>query len=413
MYSCLIITLGRDAPGVNAAVRASTRIATQSRGWKVSAARRGIPGLLAGGVRELTEKEVRFVLDRGGSILGSSVVRIRSEDQTTIHKIGLALSAYDLVIATGGLGSFSILSQVYDIHDMGKTTTMFIPASIENEFIQPARRDGRSAISAEAIGADSAANAGVAIVDRLRDQSYLNQTVFLVQCVGAKSNYLPLATGLSCGAHRIYLPDYPPLSQDELLQIRTFAGGKFQPNRLDAVEFVSWIREMFFTMRKNYVVVIVPSELRTMELAHGGGQMQYEDMVRSLTPSSFSLLRLVEELEVHFSEHPEVQIRSVILDDLQRGGSPTVKDRLLGTIYGEAAVEEFLQITNAGDQNRIGNLNLLAAQDVNSGTWSSHPRQEVTSLFQGAEARPGGLPPVSFYRQNQDLLSGFRPLADL
>ena len=87
-------------------------------------------------------------------------------------------------------------------------------------------------------------------------------------------------------------------------------------------------------------------------------------MVRSIEPSSFSLLRLVEELEVHFSGHPEVQIRSVILDDLQRGGSPTVKDRLLGSLYGAAAVEEFLQIANTQDKQRRGNLNLLAVQDV-------------------------------------------------
>jgi len=413
MDNCLIITLGRDAPGVNAAIRATTRIATQSRGWKVSAVRRGIPGLLAGGIRELTEKEVRFILGRGGSILGSSVVRVEPGDQTTIHRIGLALGAYDLVIASGGLGSFSILNQVYDVHDMGKTTTMFIPASIENEFLHPSRRDGKPAINAQAIGADSAANAGVALVDRLRDQSYLNQTVFLVQCVGAKSNYLPLATGLSCGAHRIYLPDYPPMTREEMIQIREILGGNFQPNRLDLAEFVSWIRQMFFNMRKNYLVVIIPSELRTVELVHGEGRMQYENMVRSLTPSSFSLLRLVEELEVRFSEQPELQFRSVILDDLQRGGAPTVKDRLLGTIYGEAAVEEFLQAKNTGDQLQMGNLNLLAVGDVNTGTWTSHSRQEVTSLFQGANARPGGLPPVSFYRQNQGLLSGYRPLADV
>jgi len=298
--------------------------------------------------------------------------------------------------------------------DMGLTTTMFIPASIENEFIQPGRRNGQAAINAESIGADSAANAGVTIIDRLRDQSYLNQTVFLVQCVGAKSNYLPLSIGLGCGAHRIYLPDYPPISQDELVQIRALFGGKFMPNRLDVSEFVAWIREMFFTMKKVYVVVIVPSELRMVEPAHGRMARQgYEETIRSLAPSNFSLLRLVEDLEVQFAVHPEVQIRSVILDDLQRGGAPTVRDRLLGTIYGEAAVEEFLQIFNTQDTVRRGNLNLLAVRDLNSGTWTCHPRQEVTPLFHGAEARPGGLPPLSFYRQNQGLLSGYRPLAEL
>ena len=261
MYRCLILTLGRDAPGVNAAIRAATRIAAQSGKWKVFAARRGIPGLLGGLVRELAEKDVRFILERGGSILGSAVVRIHPTDKETIRKLGAALREYDLIVVTGGMGSFSILNQVYDEVDMGVATTMFIPASIENEFIQPVRKNGRPAINAEAIGADSAANSGIASIDKLRDQSYLNQTVFLVQCVGAKSNYLPLSIGLACGAHRIYLPDYPPIGADDLAQIRALFGGKFLPNRLEAAEFVAWIREMIFNVKKQYLVVIVPSEL--------------------------------------------------------------------------------------------------------------------------------------------------------
>jgi 6-phosphofructokinase len=411
MHTCLIVTMGRDAPGVNAAIRAVTRIASPGRGWKVSAARRGVPGLLAGNVRELAEKDVRFILERGGSILGSTVVRIPAADADTIERIALSLRPHELVVATGGLGTFSILNQVYASNDMGNTTTMFIPASIENEFIRPNRRNGHGEIDAESIGADSAANAGIAIVDRLRDQSYLNQTVFLVQCVGAKSNYLPLSIGLACGAHRIYLPDFPPMSDDDLVQIRLLFGRKFQPNRLDATEFVSWIREMFFTMKKNCLVVIVPSELTTVELARAP-LPRYEETIRSLASSNFSLLRLAEELEVHFSSYPEVQIRSVILDDIQRGGAPTMRDRLLGTIYGEAAVEEYLQILNS-EPSRRGTLNLLAVRDVNSGAWTCHPREEVSTLFLGENARPGGLPPLAFYRQNQGLLSGFRPLADL
>jgi len=413
MFTCLLITCGRDAPGINAAIRSVTRIAVQNRGWKVTAARRGIPGLLAGALKDLGEKDIRFILDKGGSVLGSSGMQIAGGDHAMIRRIAGALRPYDLVVATGGLGSFSILNQVYEANDMGTTTTMFIPSSIENEFIQPERRtNGHPSINAESIGADSAANAAVTIIDRLRDQSYLNQTVFLVQCVGAKSNYLPLTIGLACGAHRIYLPGYPPLSDDELVQIRVLSRGKFQPDHLDAMEFVGWIRDMFVNLKKTYLVVIIPSELRTMEMAHGS-QRSYEDTIRSLAPSNFSLLRLVDELEVHFTDLPEVQIRSVILDDLQRGGAPTLRDRLLGTLYGEAAVEEFLQVANSQDLLRRGNLNLLAVRDVNSGTWCCHPRQEVTPMFRGADANPGGLPPVLFYRQSQGLLSGYRPLADL
>ncbi len=411
MYRCLVVTLGRDAPGVNAAIRAVTRIAGKRKNWKVYGARRGFPGILNKNIRELGGSDVRFILDKGGSMLGSTVVPIGLDDVATLKRIGGFLQEFDLVVAIGGLGSFSVLNQVYNEMNMGVTTTLFVPASIENEFyLAGSASDG---IHAESIGADTAANTGVSIIDRLRDQSYLNRTVFLVQTVGAKSNFLPLTIGLSCGAHRMYLPEFPRLSKEQVEEIQSMCGDNFIPSRVDVKEIVEWVKGLF-AAKRSYALVVIPSNVQTIEIgAAGDGNGDYEQMVRSLVMSDFSLLRLVDDLQVHFSDNIGVQIRSVILDDLQRGGAPSMKDRLLGTLYGEAALEEYLEILNAQDSDRHANLSLLAVQDVYRGTWDSYPRESVVPLFKAKDAVPGGLDPVPFYRQSAGLLSGFRKLAAL
>ncbi|MBI4583346.1 MAG: 6-phosphofructokinase [Planctomycetes bacterium] len=414
MYRCLIATLGRDAPGINAAIRAVTRLAGQRQGWKVFAAKRGFPGILQKNFREIAEKDVRFILDKGGSILGSTVLKIGIDEHDTIRRIGEVFREFDLVVAIGGLGSYSVLNQLYSIVDMKGTTTHFVPASIENEFLLAGTQGNGNDIYAESIGADTAANTAISIIDRLREQSYLNQTVFLVQCVGLKSNFLPLVVGLACGAHRIYLPEFPTIHPEDLEEIQRLFGKRFVPYRIVTRELVGWLKELFFDLKKTHAMVIIPSNIRVLELADQERELpgrDYEHLVRSLVVPDFSLLRLVDDLSIQFTEHPEVQIRSVILDDLQRGGPPTMKDRLLGSLYGEAAVDEYLKIIGGQDSVRYGGLNLLAIRDVYRAAWESHPRNRITPLFRDQEPQPGGLDPVPFYRQNLGLLSGYRQIA--
>ena len=124
-------------------------------------------------------------------------------------------------------------------------------------------------------------------------------------------------------------------------------------------------------------------------------------------------MRLVDDLLVHFSGDENIQIRYVVIDDLQLGGKPTVRDRVLGSVYGEAAVEEFLAMVQAYELERRGDLHLISVQDTASVSWRCHSREEVKTIYQGSPPRTGGLDPLPFFREMSGSVSGYRPWATL
>ncbi|MGQ9591622.1 MAG: 6-phosphofructokinase [Planctomycetota bacterium] len=418
MLRCLIATLGKDAPGVNAAIRAATRIALRN-GMEVHGAKRGFVGIIGESFHGLRESDVGLVLGRGGSILGSSDFRVSPSDRGTILKIARVLKGFDLVIATGGLGSFAILDMVYSSSQMGLTTTMFIPASVENDFLNPRVGSGPADdVHAESIGADTALNTAVEAVDRLREQSYLSRTLFLVQCAGAKTNYLPISIGLACGAHRIYLPRFPLLDDEAKAEIRRLFGEEFDPNMVNVRELVGWIEGMFEGAKRKYIIVVIPHGVPMVQLLHRSEEgileaprEDYESTVLSTAPMELTVPRVVDDLLIHFSGSRMVQVRYVVLDDLQRGGAPSAKDRLLGTLYGRAAVERYLSAVQSQEVGCWGNLNLVAVDSVNCLSWKSFPRDKVTPIFHGPSPRAGGLDPLPFFRQIRGIASGYRTLA--
>lgn len=418
MLRCLIATIGKDAPGTNAAVRAATRLALR-RGMEVYGAKRGLVGVLENQFHRMREADVGMVLGKGGSVLGSSDFRVEAGDADVLNRLAQTLGKFDLIVACGGLGSFALLNRVYSSHRMEPTTTMFVPASVENEFLDPRHgQEGADGVHAEAIGADTAANTAIEAIDRLREQAYLSRTVFLIECVGAKSNYLPIQIGAACGAHRIYLSRYPTLPSEARDAIRQLYGEEFDPNHVDIRELVRWIESMLEEPTRKYLVCIIPSGIPLIDVAAREARLSeenretYEEIITSMAPLELTVFRVVDSLLMHFSEPGGIQVRHVLLDDLQRGGSPSLRDRMLGSIYGEAAVEEFLALLNFQDVEKRGNLNLLSVHDTSRVAWTCTPRQEVEELFQGSTPRAGGLDPLPFFRQMRGTISGFRPLAE-
>ncbi|MEM7233994.1 MAG: 6-phosphofructokinase [Planctomycetota bacterium] len=326
------------------------------------------------------------------------------------------LKKFDLAVVTGGLGSFAVLNRVYDAHHMGTTTTIFIPASIEGEFLDPKTDRGYASIHGESIGSDTAANTAVDAIDRLREQSHHSRSVFLVECVGQKSNLLPVQIGMACGAHRVYLPRFPHVEKEAVTEIQSLYGSDFDPNYVNIGELVSWIESMFQNHRRNHVLVVLPNGvplINTMPRGAVDEQINYEEMITSMSPLELTVLRVADALSSHFHGPNAIQVRHVLLDDLQRGGAPSAHDRVLGSLYGEAAVEEFLSLFNGLDTVRRGNLNLLTIDSTSSVTWKCHPRLDVLPLFAGGEPRAGGLDPLPFFRQCRGLVTGYRPLSTL
>jgi 6-phosphofructokinase len=415
MLRCLVATVGKDAPGSNAILRAAIRTALR-RGMEVLGARRGILGILEENYHRFQESEVAFILGKGGSILGSSDFRVPPGDTATIERLAHNLRRFDLVIVSGGLGSYAVFSRVHSLENTGLTTTMFVPSSIENDFLNPRRaEDTPGSVHAESVGADTAANIGVEAVDRLREQSYLSRTVFLVQVAGAKTNYLPLLIGIACGAHRVYLPRFPRMGDAAKAEVRRLFGESFDPHQVQVKELIHWMESMFERSRKTCLLVVIPHGIPMIRMAHSdeageGSREDYESIITSTAPLELTVLRLVDDLVVHFSGSRTVQVRYVALDDLQRGGPPSARDRVLGTLYGEAAVEEFLLALERQDVRVWGHLNLLGLGDVTAPEVRLFRREDVAPLFQGPSPRAGGLDPLPYFRRSRSTAAGYSSL---
>jgi hypothetical protein len=189
---------------------------------------------------------------------------------------------------------------------------------------------------------------------------------------------------------------------------------------------VKWIETGFEKSQKKYLLAIIPKGIPLVGPSAGSAGAvslrrsgredlsiapDYEDIVTSMAPLELTALRLMDDLDIHFADTRNVQVRWVVLDDLQYGGSPTARDRVLGSLYGAAAVEEFLSVVNRQEAEKRGNLSLLAIDDATTVRWRCFPRERVSPLYKGPDARAGGVDAVPFFRQSRGTVSGYRPWA--
>jgi len=277
MKRLAVLTSGGDAPGMNAAIRAIVRTAL-SCGCAVLGVRHGYTGLIAADFVGLGRREVGGIIDRGGTILGTSrcPAFLTPEGQQTAVR-NLIERDIDALIVIGGDGSQSgacALSQ-------RGVAVAGVASTIDNDL----------AGSDITIGTMTALETAVQAIDRLRATAAAHGRVFLVELMGRHYGYLSLIAALTGGAEVITIPEAPQTPEQVAAAIRAaYARGK------------------------SHAIVVV---------AEGA-------------PHN------ADALAHYFAEHGErlgFEVRVCRLGHLQRGGAPTVFDRLNATLLGAAAVE--------------------------------------------------------------------------
>ena len=276
-----VLTSGGGCPGSNACIRAVVRMSLHF-GWEAWGVRRGYAGLLVGDLTPLTSRSVSHVIDRGGTFLGSS----RCDDFRTRVGIREALrhlneDAIDALVVIGGDGS---LRGARELSEAG-AQVVGVPGTIENDI-------GGTDI---AIGVDTALNSALDAIDRIKDTASSQEQAFLVEVAGRQSGYLALMAGIAGGAEMVCVPDM------------SFG--------LDDV--VREIGEAYVRGKQHCIVVVA----------------------EGVQPSATLIAERLSgrRTEIGFG------IRLSVLSHVQRGGSPTAKDRLLATKLGAAAVERIKQ----------------------------------------------------------------------
>ncbi len=196
-----LVTSGGDAPGMNAAIRAVTRVAI-SQGLEVLGFEKGWEGLLTNTFRRLTRRNVGGILHVGGTILRTSrSPEFRKREGVRKAAETLALNNLDGLIVVGGDGSMNgalELSQETDALIVG------VPATIDNDVFG----------TDETIGFDSAVNTAITEIDKIRDTASSHERVFIVEVMGRLRGFLALTIGLTVGAEVILVPEVEyPLNQ--------------------------------------------------------------------------------------------------------------------------------------------------------------------------------------------------------
>lgn len=276
-----ILTSGGDAPGMNACIRAAVRAAL-ANGLTIVGIRRGYTGLVAGDAIPLDRAAIRNTIHLGGTILETS----RSPDFYTREgrlKAAAAIDRMELdgIILIGGEGTFHGASLL--AADADTAALVGVPGSIDNDVYG----------TDYCIGFDTAANCAVEAIDRIRDTARSHERLFFIEVMGRTSGFLALESGIAGGAEELIIPE----------------------EEISIARISERIQEGFSIGKKSAIVVVAEGE----------------------TPGiSFSIAREVGE-NLHFDS------RVVVLGHLQRGGPPTLRDRVLGSLLGVAAVEALIE----------------------------------------------------------------------
>ena len=285
-----VLTSGGDAPGMNAAVRAVVRTAV-NRGIECIGIRRGWNGLINHDFIRMDSNSVSHIIDKGGTMLYTA----RSEEFMTPEGREKAIATCKLlglegIVAIGGDGTFrGALALSRQLAEQGETLQVVgVPATIDNDI----------GCSNYTIGFDTACNTAIECVDKLRDTMQSHERCSVVEVMGRRAGYLARYVGISVGATAVLIPERP-VDFDR--------------------DVVEKIRQARLSGTTHYMVVV----------AEGAGSAV--DIGK----------RIHEELGI--------DPRVTVLGHIQRGGSPSARDRETASRMGYEAVQSLAE----GRGNRI------------------------------------------------------------
>lgn len=286
-----VLTSGGDAPGMNAAVRAVVRTGLES-GYRVIGIKRGYSGLLENAQDnfEFDLRGVSNIISNGGTLLYTA----RSLEFATPEGVARAAKYCkdnDIVglVVVGGDGTFRGARDLSK-HDIN---CIALPGTIDNDISS----------SEYTIGFDTAMNTAMRMIDNIRDTTQSHDRCSIVEVMGRHAGYLALETGIATGASAILVPEVAfNIEQDIYPSIEKALEGK-----------------------KHHFIIVVAEGVEYEEngVKYGGS-----------SKNSFAQF-LADKIEEKFG----IESRATVLGHVQRGGSPTVRDRVIATQMGNYAVE--------------------------------------------------------------------------
>jgi phosphofructokinase-like protein len=292
-----VLTGGGDCPGLNAVIRAVVRKGVKDYGYEFVGFRDGWKGPLEGLTSELGIAQVRGILPRGGTILGSSRTNPFKEaggvEQIMDNLAGLGV---DALIAIGGEDTLGVATK---LHELG-LSVVGVPKTIDNDLNA----------TDFTFGFDTAVNIAMEAIDRLHTTAESHHRVLVVEVMGRHAGWIALHAGMAGGANVVLIPEKP----------------------FDIEAVCALVEQRF---ESHYAPILVVSE--------GAVPVEGGDMTLvSGEKDSFGHVRLGgigDRLASEIETRTGKEARAVVLGHIQRGGTPTAFDRWLATRFGLHAVD--------------------------------------------------------------------------
>ena len=275
-----ILTSGGDAPGMNAAIRSVTRSAI-CNGFKVKGIYRGYDGLINDEIKRFTTEDVSNIIQTGGTILRTA--RSKEFETAAGRKKAfetLKKEAIDALVVIGGNGSLTGAMIFAEEYDI---PCIGLPGTIDNDLYG----------TDSTIGYDTTLNTITQCVDKIRDTATSHERIFFVEVMGRDAGFLAQNSAIAAGAEAAIIPE-DSTGSDQLI--------KFM--------------ERGIRKSKKSCIVIVSESPKC-------GAMYYANRVNK--------------------EYPNFDVRVSILGHLQRGGTPSARERILASRVGVGAIEAIVQ----------------------------------------------------------------------
>lgn len=301
-----ISTGGGDCPGLNAVIRAVTTTAIREYGWEVIGIRDSFKGLIwPDQTMKLTLDVVEDILAKGGTILGTTnrgnpfkwekekdgkveIVDMSDRVMENFEHLGL-----DALVIVGGDGTMDIAQKFFE----KGMPVVGVPKTIDNDL----------GVTDVTFGFNSAVRTATEVLDKLKTTAESHHRVMLVEMMGREAGWIALHSGIAGDAHVILIPEIP-FTLDNVCK-------KLIERREEG---------------DMYSLVVV---------AEGAKPVGGEASIIGHSPDgTVRLGGIAHKLAAAIQDKTGIETRVMVVGHIQRGGSPTEFDRILGTRYGEAAV---------------------------------------------------------------------------
>ncbi len=276
-----VLTSGGDSPGMNTALRAVVRTCAYNN-IQCAGVYRGFQGLINDEIKILNTRSVRGIINRGGTMLYSArSEEFKSKDGRKKAYENIKKHNIDAIVVIGGDGSFTgslIFEKEFKIPIIG------IPGTIDNDLFG----------TSHTLGYDTALNTVMEAIDKIRDTAISHDRLFFVEVMGRDAGHIALNSGIAIGAQEILIPEL----------------------KIGIDELVISLKKSKEAGKSSSIVVVAEGDKTGKNV--------------------FELSKRVEE------KFPDYEIKVSVLGHMQRGGSPTCFDRVLGTRMGVKAVETLI-----------------------------------------------------------------------